>query len=276
MKPYAERKADRVVRLQTRAVKVRAEGERRIGAADAISNVIPLGQPILVGHHSERRHRRDIERIHTNLGKGFAALKAADELERRAEAAATNDAISSDDPEAVVKLKTKVTELEEIRARYKEINVTIRTAQRHAKNSGEPWEPIAIKGLVDMGLSEPNATSQVKPDICGRIGIADYEFSNLSANIRRVQQRITQLEAAAARPAIAPEHFGDIRIEESENRIRIYFPGKPAEPIRRELKSSGFRWSPTEGAWQRHTSAGALYYAREIAKKVAGTTVPSS
>ncbi|WP_132290495.1 DUF3560 domain-containing protein [Kribbella sp. VKM Ac-2568] len=28
-----------------------------------ISDHIPLGQPILVGHHSERRHRRDIERM---------------------------------------------------------------------------------------------------------------------------------------------------------------------------------------------------------------------
>ncbi len=29
-----------------------------------MSNRYPLGQPILVGHHSERRHRRDIERAH--------------------------------------------------------------------------------------------------------------------------------------------------------------------------------------------------------------------
>jgi hypothetical protein len=36
----------------------------------------------------------------------------------------------------------------------------------------------------------------------------------------------------------------------------------PAEAIRRELKSNGFRWSPTLGAWQRHRSNRATYLAK--------------
>jgi len=43
---------------------------------DAITENIPLGQPILVGHHSERRARKDAEKVHA------AAQAQVDELER--------------------------------------------------------------------------------------------------------------------------------------------------------------------------------------------------
>jgi hypothetical protein len=33
--------------------------------------MIPMGQPILVGHHSERRHRRDLERHDRNIRKAI-------------------------------------------------------------------------------------------------------------------------------------------------------------------------------------------------------------
>jgi len=47
-----------------------------------------------------------------------------------------------------------------------------------------------------------------------------------------------------------------------ENRLQIFFPGIPAESVRRELKQNGFRWSPAAGAWQRHRSNRATYLAK--------------
>lgn len=53
-----------------------------------IMDMIPLGQPILrVGHHSEGRHRRDLARIDSLMGKGVEQGREADEAERRARAA---------------------------------------------------------------------------------------------------------------------------------------------------------------------------------------------
>src|SRR5258708_34518824 len=46
------------------------------------------------------------------------------------------------------------------------------------------------------------------------------------------------------------------------NRLQIFFPEIPSEAIRGELKSNGFRWSPTLGAWQRHRSNRATYLAK--------------
>ena len=59
-----------------------------------------------------------------------------------------------------------------------------------------------------------------------------------------------------------------IKIEEcpSENRLRLFFKGKPAESVRAELKSHGFRWAPTLGCWQAYYNANARYYADQITK----------
>ena len=45
---------------------------------------IPLGQPILVGHHSERGHRKALERADNNMRKCVEASQKAEEYEQRA------------------------------------------------------------------------------------------------------------------------------------------------------------------------------------------------
>lgn len=72
-----ERAEARAERLEDQADRLAAEGKARLAAADSIASVIPMGQPILVGHHSERRHRKDLERIQTNTMKGLEALEDA-------------------------------------------------------------------------------------------------------------------------------------------------------------------------------------------------------
>ena len=96
--PSAERRADyragrsqrRAERLEARAEKQSKEASTRFATARRIGDAIPFGQPILVGHHSERHHRRDINRIDTNMRKGSEAYEAAQDLARRAATAAEN------------------------------------------------------------------------------------------------------------------------------------------------------------------------------------------
>lgn len=44
-----------------------------------------------------------------------------------------------------------------------------------------------------------------------------------------------------------------------DNRLQIYFDDKPDPNTRAELKSSGFRWLPSVGAWQRQLNDNAIY-----------------
>ena len=78
----------------------------------------------------------------------------------------------------------------------------------------------------------------------------------------------TQIEKTQAIPAETIEHEGiTIEVSQEDNRVKIFFPGKPEEEKRKELKSYGFHWSPTEGAWMRMLSNSAVYYAKKIVEK---------
>ena len=43
------------------------------------------------------------------------------------------------------------------------------------------------------------------------------------------------------------------------NRLQVFFPGKPAPEIRAAMKRFGFRWAPSVGAWQRHLNNAARH-----------------
>ena len=60
-----------------------AEGRNRkanaaFDAAHRAVAGIPFGQPILVGHHSERRHRRDLARHDSAMSRGCEGLSPND------------------------------------------------------------------------------------------------------------------------------------------------------------------------------------------------------
>ena len=58
---YEDRKERRIERYEALADKRSAESEARLNNANQISERFAFGQPILVGHHSEKKARRDVE-----------------------------------------------------------------------------------------------------------------------------------------------------------------------------------------------------------------------
>lgn len=82
-------RADRLGKRAETAARVSEEADAR---SRQISAGIPFGQPILVGHHSESRHRRDLERIDRATRVAIDADQVARENERRAQLAASESA----------------------------------------------------------------------------------------------------------------------------------------------------------------------------------------
>ena len=108
--------------------------------------------------------------------------------------------------------------------------------------------------------------AEAEPDCMGDVGIPRYRLTNRASNIRRLKERLALLEQT--RPEAEPEKIGDVTIEESDNRVRLIFPGKPSAEARALLKRYGFRWSPSAGAWQRHATEQARYLARQALKEI--------
>ena len=119
-------------------------------------------------------------------------------------------------------------------------------------------------GLADLGFSDETIANLFKTDFAGRVGFPNYAVTNNSANIRRLEKRLADLQNAQSAETTEEEYPGGVRLVDNveDNRLQIFFPEIPSEVIRRELKSNGFRWSPTLGAWQRHRSNRATYLAK--------------
>jgi hypothetical protein len=248
---YEAKKAARIERMRERAARLAAEAASKHAAAKRISDMIPLGQPILVGHHSEGRHRRDLGRIQDGFSKSFELLKESESLARRAERAESSGAISSDDPDAIRKLVMKLEQLERDRTRMLAVNKAVR--------SNAPRDALAALGyegeIIDKFLTG---------DELGRKGIPSYALQNTAQEAARLRKRIQELTARKAAPAPPAVQGSGVRVEEADNRVRIIFDAKPAEAIRTALKSAGFRWAPSVGAWQRQASNAAWYEAKRI------------
>lgn len=88
-RPTEQVEADRAVRAEALRVKAtRAEARERAAwdRAQAAGRALPAGgEPIKVGHHSEGRHRRALERAHSTLGAAVAASDEAAVAARRVE-----------------------------------------------------------------------------------------------------------------------------------------------------------------------------------------------
>src|SRR5437660_3812315 len=107
---YRERRQARAERLRGWADGRDAKAAARFAAVDAIADNIPFGQPILVGHHSERRARRDQGRIHAGMRAGIENTRKAESMRSRAAniEAAADRAIYSDDPDAPERLRQRI------------------------------------------------------------------------------------------------------------------------------------------------------------------------
>lgn len=226
------------------AEKAHARSEARLGAAHKLADSIPLGQPILVGHHSERHARRDVEKIHNGMAKGIEELKLAQHHEGAAAGLERQlkNSIFSDDENAVEALEAKIAKLELLQEQMKACNKTIR---KFAKDGPE----VQVERLVLLGyFGEDRARDLLKPDFCGRIGFADFETKNNNANIRRLKGRLEEVKARQARQASAEAAPGGVLVEQcAGGYVRVTFPEKPEREVLEALRSAGFRWGG--GSW---------------------------
>ncbi len=255
---YEDRKQARIERLRASAEKAEEESQQTREQADNMARAIPFGQPILVGHHSEKRDRNYRNKIHNKFGKSIALQEKADHLTKRADAAESNRTISSDDPEALTKLQEKITKLEEERNRMKVFNRAWKTYEKGDDSK------LKVLGLDDAGIQRMK--TKIDNDYSwNKQPFASWQLSNLGATIRSAKQRLEHL-SVQFNAVTNSETFGDVEIIENaeENRLQIVFPGKPDANIRSELKRRGFRWSPRNKAWQLHLTNAAKWKAHQV------------
>lgn len=162
--------------------------------------------------------------------------------------------ISGDDPEVLGKLREKLDSLERHQSAMKDINAYFR---KHGSLDGCPIlsqdEIMKLKASMSR-----NWRKNPKP-------FESYSLTNNGAEIRRIKKRIEDMER---RDGSEEEGWsfvgGKVVINRDSNRLQVIFEEKPDEDLRGELKQNGFRWAPSQNAWQRQYTDNAMYAVKRI------------
>ena len=207
------------------------------------------------------RNRRALEAERKALKAIEAHLEAAKRaVERRAfPHGAPGDPVCSGDPEAIAKLRARLEELERLREKMLLANKLYR------KGDDE--------GLVALGFSREQVHEWRTSTDYFKAGppFKDFELRSVRDKIKRTQARLAALERAKAQGPTEVAPAPGVRVVENPERMRIQivFDEKPPAEVRKLLKREGFRWAPSQGAWQRHLNENGRRAARRVLEALA-------
>lgn len=168
-----------------------------------------------------------------------------------------NGAVDLADPHAREMLQDQLQKLQTQLDTGKAMNAHYR---KHQTMKGFPDLPDDEAAKMDHSISNSYSFAQ-KP-------MPDYELSSLRGKIKRVQERLAELDKLQSGDAPKGWSFdgGEVVINAELNRLQIVFDGKPDDDTREKLKSHGFRWAPSQSAWQRQLTDNAIYAAKNLLK----------
>ncbi len=209
------------------------------------------------------RMQKKGDQVHNKLNSLIEWSRKAQRRIRKA-VAPTTAPISADQENAPELLRKKIEDA-------KAFHGTMKMANQIIRKLGTEGDEVR-RQLRDLGLKPQSIEKILTKDFAGRVGYPDYVLANNRKEIRRLEDRLEQIEATRGRPVLEDVRFEDGFVEEDAeaNRLRIYFDMKPEKEVRDALKSNGFRWAPKVGAWQRQRGEAAF----RAAETVLGIEIP--
>lgn len=249
-----ERMQRRVENLELWAESASQKAAGRFSAADRAVDGIPFGQPILVGHHSEKRHRRALEKCQNAMRKGIELedkarhhASVADTLTARLE---TN--IFSDDSDAIAQLEARIAEREAACDRITTINKALR---REIKAGATAANLADAEWCARLGLTAVEIAGLLRELRYGmRTGSTQlptfpaYTTSNMRNLIRADRKRIEAIRQQTKRQADADAAGGMLITRHVDvNWCSVTFAEKPEREILNALKAAGYCWGG--GRW---------------------------
>jgi CRISPR/Cas system-associated endoribonuclease Cas2 len=152
--------------------------------------------------------------------------------------------VRSEDPEAIRKLKEELAKRERTQEIYKATNKIVR---RKKGTIEEKLEELKEKGL-------PATRKLFEKDFAGRTGYPAYLLKNNNAEIRRLKERIEQLQREQKRDLIQftveDREEGEVEIEDDpdDRRVRLIFGDRVSSERYRQLKANGFKHARSLGS----------------------------
>jgi hypothetical protein len=92
-----------------------------------------------------------------------------------------------------------------------------------------------------------------------------YELPYALNKVKRIEERLTSIAELKSRTN-KEKMFGDVKVVWNYDamRLQFIFDGKPSSDMIAKLKKAAFKWSPTNGAWQRQLTRNAEIAAGQL------------
>jgi hypothetical protein len=171
--------------------------------------------------------------------------------------------IKAGDADALEQLQKKLEKAEALQAEMKAANAYFR---KHK----------TLKGYKDYTDEKAAELDEAIKDSMYGVPFAPYALTNNNAKIRNTKARIAQLERVKKEAETAAEQPKDeyktdmFKVVENAEimRLQLIFEGKPDADVRTVLKKNGFKWSPSNMAWQRQLTANAKYALKRVIEEL--------
>jgi len=100
-----------------------------------------------------------------------------------------------------------------------------------------------------------------------------FGLTNNNANMKRVEERIKLMERKeqnAANVGSQETRYNgfDLIMNHEADRIQIKHDSRPSAEVITKLKKNGFKWSPSQGVWQRQITQNAIWTTNHLIKEL--------
>ncbi|WP_338871671.1 hypothetical protein WBJ53_26005 [Spirosoma sp. SC4-14] len=216
----------------------------------------PSNFPVARAQKASKMARSRYDEFQTFRSRVIAAIERRTRREQKAELGIT----------PLIEAKRNLNARMQHQAWMKKTNSIIRQTKK--KGSDEQ-----LMALMEMGHTPEAAAKLLKGDWIGRIGFPNYELTNNNAQIRRLRERVEMLQQKEYKAEKQEEgslqtefrfEGGYIKLDYQADRLRIHHDQKPSADKIQELKRCGFKWSPSNSAWQRQLTPNARWVTERL------------
>lgn len=157
----------------------------------------------------------------------------------------------SKEPQSAEKLTAELKKCEELQETMKAVNAYWR---KTGTCMGAPGITDAQAKKIDEKIVNARYSSDRQP-------FSSYDLTNNNSQIKRLRQKLAEVSRG-----FSGWEFDGGRAEANTemNRLQLFFDEKPNESQRAQLKANGFKWAPSEDAWQRQLTDNAIYAAGRL------------
>ena len=162
-----------------------------------------------------------------------------------------NHSKPSNEPQSAEKLTEELRKCEELQETMKGVNAYWR---KTGTCMGAPGITDEQAKKLDNKIVNARYSSDRQP-------FSSCDLTNNNSQIKRLREKLAEVSRGFEGWEF---NGGHAEANKEMDRLQLFFDEKPNESQRAQLKANGFKWAPSQDAWQRQLTDNAIYAAGRL------------